>query len=402
MLKKFLMVFTVFLLAINAVLPVQVSASSDISNEGRICRELGMLKGDKGIVDSAYLQTKPNRIQAAIMFLRLKGLEDEALSYSGARNFKDAGTVVWDKGRNVLCYLKEHPELGWIGDGVNFLPFNLIDAKAYYKVLLESLGYKQKIDGIGDFSWEDVLEFAGSKDLKKAVKDKSFTVDSLAVATVEALNTPMKNSRIKLVQYLVGKGTIDKYDAETLGLYREAIDTGVKSVGAISNSKVEVVFEDSADESQVLQEDMYEFEKLDIRDISLKNENAVIIDTEAMKEGTTYTVTISDKNYSFKGLKKDNDAPKLVAAECKDTDLLELSFDRVLDNHTAQDNDTYAIDGVDIKSASLDSTNTKVRLITKGIMANRSYEIKIHRPSLFLSFAFTDTTLSPPLPEVIL
>lgn len=378
MLKKFMMVFTAFLLVINAVLPAQVFGSSDISGEGRICRDLGILKGDTGVVDSAYLQKKPNRIQAAIMFLRLKGLEDEALSYSGTRNFKDAGIIAWDEGRNVLSYLKTHPELGWIGDGVNFLPLNPIDAKAYYKVLLESLGYKQKIDGAGDFSWEEVLEYAESKGLKKVAKEKDFTINSLAVATVEALNTPMKNSRIKLVQYLVSKGTINKYDAETLGLYKEAIDTEVKSLRAISNSKVEIVFEDNVDESQVLQEDMYEFGKLAIRDISTKNENAVIIDTEAMSEGTNYTVEINDKSYSFKGLKKDSYAPKLITAECKDTDLVELSFDRILDNHTAQDNDTYTIDGISVRSASLDSTNTKVRLVTSGIQANRSYQIKIH------------------------
>lgn len=377
MLKKFLTVLTAFLLALNAVLPLPVSASSEISEEARICRDLEILKGDTGVVDSTYLQKQPNRMQAAIMFLRLKGLEEEALSYKGQRNFKDAGVIVWDKGRNVLSYLKEHPELGWIGDGTNFMPLSPIDSKAYYKVLLETLGYRQKIDGEGDFAWEEVLKFAESKGLKKVAGDRNFTVNSLAVATVEALRTPVKNSRIKLVQYLVNNGTINKYDAETLGLYREAIDSEVKSVRAISNSKAEVVFEDTVDESIVLQQDMYDFGKLDIKDISLKNDCAVILDTGAMSENTTYTVTINDKNYSFKGLKRDNTAPRLISVECKDTDLLELVFDRVLDNHTAQDDDTYAIDGADVKSASLDATNTKVRLVTGGIESNKSYEIKI-------------------------
>ena len=359
MLKKFLMVFTVALMIMNAVLPLQVFAGNGISDEGRICRDLGILKGDTGVVDSEYLQKRPNRIQAAIMFLRLKGLEEEALSYSGTRNFKDADVIVWKEGRNLLSYLKAHPELGWIGDGTNFLPLDLIDSKQYYKVLLETLGYKQKVDGVGDYSWEEVYEFAESKGLKKVADVRSFTVNSLAIATVEALNTPMKNSRIKLVQHLVDNGTISRYDAEDLGLLRRVTDVEVKSVRAISNSKVEVVFEDSVDSSQVLYEDMYDFGKLDIEDINIKNDNAVIIDTEPMNEGTTYTVEIDGRSYSFRGLKKDNQAPKLIAAECKDTDLVELSFDRILDNVTAQDEDTYSIDGVRIKSARLDATNTK-------------------------------------------
>ncbi|HYF75422.1 MAG TPA: hypothetical protein VD757_02440 [Candidatus Nitrosocosmicus sp.] len=76
-------------------------------------------------------------------------------------------------------------------------------------------------------------------------------------------------------------------------------------------------------------------------------------------------------------MKKDTSAPKLITAECKDTDLLELTFDRVLDNVTAEDTSIYSIDGIDIRSAELDSTNTKVRLSTSGIQSGHSYELKI-------------------------
>jgi len=41
------------------------------------------------------------------MFLRLKGLEQDALDYYGGKNFKDAGVIAWEEGRNVLSYLKE-------------------------------------------------------------------------------------------------------------------------------------------------------------------------------------------------------------------------------------------------------------------------------------------------------
>jgi len=87
-----------------------------------------------------------------------------------------------------------------------------------------------------------------------------------------------------------------------------------------------------------------------------------------MSESTTYALVFNDKSYSFKGLKKDAYAPKLIIAECKDTDLVELSFDRVLDNKAAQDTDTYSIAGVAVKSAELDSTNTKVRIVTRRVV----------------------------------
>ncbi|MHB1391677.1 MAG: hypothetical protein ACYCYE_01100 [Clostridia bacterium] len=183
MIRKLVTALTILILVIGTALPAQVYSDDDIGYEGRICRDLGILKGNTGVVDSAYLETQPSRLQAAVMFLRLKGLEQDALSYTGGNNFKDAGAVAWKEGRNVLCYLKDHPEYGWIGDGINFMPFNLIDSKAYYKVLLESLGYKQKIDGDGDFAWSSVLDFAAEKGLKKVAMPPSLLQQSARIQT---------------------------------------------------------------------------------------------------------------------------------------------------------------------------------------------------------------------------
>ena len=377
MLGKIAAILIVIALVFAAVLPIRLFAGSDICYEGRICRDLGILKGDTGIVDSDYLETRPSRLQAAIMFLRLKGLEREALSYKGSRNFKDANSVAWEEGRNLLSYLKEHPELGWIGDGTNFLPYSLIDSKAYYKVLLEALGYRQKIDGEGDFEWSSVIEFAAEKGLKKVAEERYFTVKCLAIATVEALETKMKGERRKLIEYLVDIGDVDRTDAISAGLYSMSLEAEVKAVRAVSNSKVEVVFEEDFNGSDALDEDLYDIGNLDIKGVALKNSCTVIIDTSAMKENNAYTLVFNDRSYRFTGLKKDNNAPKLIKAECKDTDFVELCFAGVLDNETAQYTGTYSISGAEVLSAWLDATNTKVRLVTEGIQTGRSYELKI-------------------------
>ncbi|HYE81146.1 MAG TPA: hypothetical protein VEG39_03150 [Clostridia bacterium] len=377
MFRRFVITLTILTLVFSTAMPVQLFAGGNISYEGRVCRDLGILKGETGVVDGDYLETRPSRLQSAIMFLRLKGLEQDALAYTGRNNFKDAGVIAWKEGRNVLSYLKNHPELGWIGDGTNFLPYNPIDSKAYYKVLLESLGYKQKIDGEGDFAWSSVLDFAADKGLDKVAGVKSFTVNSLAIATVEALETKMKNSGKKLIEYLVDKGEVDEDDAVAAGLFSEGLEAEVKEVKAISNSKVEVVFGEAVDSSDAADEDLYDIRSLDVKDVSAKNESSVILHTSAMNEGSSYTLIFNDRSYSFKGLKKDSQAPRLIAVECKDTGLIELSFDRVLDNETAQDTDTYSIAGAEVRTAELDGTNTKVRLSTVGIQTGRSYELKI-------------------------
>lgn len=376
--RKVVVFITILALVLGTVMPIPVSAAEDLGYEGRICRDLGILKGDTGVVDADYLRTKPSRLQAAIMFLRLKGKEQAALSYEGNGNFRDAGEIAWKEGRNVLSYLKDHPELGWIGDGVNFMPYKPIDSRAYYKVLLESLGYKQKNGGIGDFTWEEVLRFAEDKGLEKVADVGSFTVGSLAIATVEALQIKIKDSDMKLVEYLVYIGEVDANAAASLGLYSKEIDADVKEVKAVSNSKVELVFEESVADTDAADEDLYNINKLDIKSVDIKNESAVIINTSAMNENTTYTLEFNNRSYSFRGVKKDTNAPRLLEVLCKDSELVELSFDRVLDNRTAQDSSTYEIEGADIKSAMLDITNTKVRLKTDGIQSGRSYELKIH------------------------
>ncbi|MEA4849128.1 MAG: Ig-like domain-containing protein [Clostridiaceae bacterium] len=381
MLKKVIVCILILVTVLSPVISIQAYANENLSYEGEICRDLGMLKGETGIVDAAYLRTKPSRLQSAIMFLRLRGLENRALSYEGDRNFSDARTMVWPQGRNILCYLKEHPELGWIGDGTNFRPFELIDAQAYYKVMLEALGYKQVVDGGGDFKWSEVLAFAAEKGLKKAAQDEVFTVNSLAIATVEALKTNTKDNGKKLIYNMVESGLISKRKATELQLYSDEINIGVKNVKPLSNSKIEVEFSGTPDAYTVENTDNYKLSykgnTVDIKAANMKNETSVVLDTAAMKEDMEYQLYIDGKAYTFKAVRKDTTTPKLISATCKDTDLVELVFDRVLDNISAQDTDNYSIKDIGIRSATLDSTNTRVKLVTNGIQANRSYDLKI-------------------------
>ena len=111
----------------------------------------------------------------------------------------DAEDLEWVVGRNYLAYAKDNPELGWIGstDG-RFFPNNPIDAKAFYKVMLETLGYKQDLD----FTYGDTLKFAESIDLISSAstmeKKTSFTVNDVAKAIYNTLNTKPKGEKRSL------------------------------------------------------------------------------------------------------------------------------------------------------------------------------------------------------------
>lgn len=233
-LKKLLAVIvTVALLATFAV-PVLADDMSDSD----ICTTLGMLQGSGDGVTAEYLASTPTRIQAAIMFLRLKGLEDEALAYEGEANFEDAG-LVWAEGQNILAYLLANPDLGWQGNpaGVLFDPLGEIDAVSYYKVLLTALGYVYNVD----FAWGNVLPFAASVGLLAVADADPFTVADLTTATVEALQANVAGTNQTLIEKLVEDGNVDGTVAETTGIYAAPVVDPFAVTGAAGTNLVEIV-----------------------------------------------------------------------------------------------------------------------------------------------------------------
>jgi hypothetical protein len=205
-----------------------------------------MLKGDGNGVTAEYLATQPTRLQAAVMFLRLKGLEEDAMAWDGTENFADADQVAWEGGRTIMAYLFAHKELGWVGDAGNFNPAGLMTAQAYYKVMLETLGYKQNTaDVIGDFTWAGVVNFAADLGLKEVAGVETFTVNDLATATVEALVTPVKDSEASLAEVLVEMGVVEEAVAIEAGVVLDPVEVAVLAAEmAIGELPTEITLED--------------------------------------------------------------------------------------------------------------------------------------------------------------
>ena len=193
-----------------ASMPELIAQADTIGREAKACSELGILLGaDKGGVTAQYLSNIPTRLQAYIIALRLKGLYDEAGKFESIKNFSDASAAGWAK--NYLAYAKNYPELGWTGysDG-RFGVNDKINAQAFYKVLLETLGYKQNVD----FAYARTLEFADKigliENAQKIASIKSFTINDIAKGIYAALNTNIA-------------GTTKLVDSGCKGLHRKRL-----------------------------------------------------------------------------------------------------------------------------------------------------------------------------------
>ncbi len=353
-------------------------AEGTIGGDAQICADLGMLKGSTGTVDAAYVATAPTRIQAAVMFLRLKGLEAEAMAFTGAANFADAGKAAW--ATPIMAYLKANPQLGWMGDGTNFDPMGLTTAQAYYKVMLEALGYKQTTpEVVGDFAYADVMTFAASKGLTKVAAVTNYTVNDLAIATVEALKANMKDGGKTLVATLVDAGKVDKAKAVAAGLIVEAPAVvalpEVDEVAAVGSAVVEVTFEDDVDAATAANVANYAIEGLAINAATVADTDRVRLDTAVMSAGKLYTLTVAGKAYKVTGIAKVSGAPEIADVVGEDIEEVEITFTKSIDLATGSNVANYSIAGVEVAKAVVDGDT--VTLTTVGLKNKTKYTVKV-------------------------
>lgn len=190
--------------------------------------DLGLLVGsdDRGVTDE-YAKSKPTRIQAFIIYLRLikeaQKLE-EYLWHDGDRNFDDhhGHSPYVKKG---MAFAKAHPEYNWIGSNGRFNPMAHLTARQYAKVLLAALGYQ---DG-ADFTWDTVESVAEGLGLN--VPKGAFTFETLASMTVRALSMYVKGTTQKLIDRL---GFDPATDTTSL--------TVTSAPAAVAVDKLQVVF----------------------------------------------------------------------------------------------------------------------------------------------------------------
>ncbi|GMQ60852.1 hypothetical protein [Vallitalea maricola] len=304
-------------------------AAEDTKTDAEICEALGMLKGEGDGVTDEYLAKSTTRFQAALMVLRLQNLEEEALAFEGTETFADAEDVQWVAGRSVLAYLKANPELGWLGDGENFDPNGAITAQAYYKVMLEAIGYKQGTD----FEWADVLEFAAEKGLKAAADVENFTNNEIAVVTVETLKAETKEGK-KLVDVLVEAGAIDEAKAVEVGLVEAApSEVAIKGAVALNSKVVEVTLKEAAEEvnaSQFVIADKdgaaVEIASAELAPWDANNKKVLVTLATDTKSGELYSVTSGEVSVNFGGRGEDASNPTLAKSTGADYNEFTLEF----------------------------------------------------------------------------
>jgi methionine-rich copper-binding protein CopC len=285
-LKKLLAVIVAVCVLATMTVPAFAAAS-----DAEICEALGILQGDGAGVTDTYLAKGTERYQAAIIYLRLIGKEEEAKAFTGEDNFDDADQI-YKGGQRILAYLKANPDLGWTGVGGNkFEPTNPASAQMIYKVLLEALGYKQDVD----FKWAETLDLAESVGLSAIADIAELTNADVATALVEGLKAKVKDSDATLAEKLVADGIIDEAVAAEYGLVEVAPATfEVVSASADNLKEVVVVFNRAVDGDTVNADNI----KVDGKagSVSLNDDKVtavITIDGDGLENQADYKAVIS-------------------------------------------------------------------------------------------------------------
>lgn len=305
-----------------------ISFARDEKTDAEMAEALDILKGDGNGITEAYLAKTSTRFQAAVMVLRLKGLEETAKAYEGTENFEDATEISWKPGQAMLAYLKAHPELGWVGSHNQFKPNDPISAKAYYKVMLELMGYEQD----EDFEWVDVLDYAEDKGLVEVADEEELDNNQLAIATIEALQTVTKGN-VVYINTLIEDEVVDADVAETLGLYEPPsppIVAEMEDVFAIDVKTIKVDFDQleeiRAEDFSITDENNNSFQVNDVE--LLDGELVAVLTVDELQMGEIYTIIYNDVELEFVPIMNEDKAePKIESVQAITGELLRVVFD---------------------------------------------------------------------------
>lgn len=244
-LKKVLSVLLVVAMLAATMVPAFAAETATISADAKICADIGMLIGEGSDgVTADYTKTAPTRIQAAIMLLRLKGLAADAAKFDSKDNFADVKGDEWFA--PYTAYLKANASVGFVGveDG-KFAAEELITAQQYYKVVLTALGYVAD----KDYAYADTIKFAAEKGLKLVADVTDYTVNDLAIATVEALKTTVKDGTKTLATVLVEAKAIDEAKAIAAGIYNPVV-AATMTATVVGAKKFNVAFNTAVDSAK--------------------------------------------------------------------------------------------------------------------------------------------------------
>ena len=199
--RRFTLFLFIFLLLMSTLSISYGARAPQYLEEAEKLNVLSIFKGtDKGF----QLDRPPTRIEAGVIFVRLVGGEEEALTNKYPHPFTDVPK--W--GQDYVGFLYKHKLTKGISES-KFGSRKIVKSCEYMTMALRSIGYHD--DGV-DFIWRKSLDKALELDLIdqtffQDLSDTQFLRDHVVKISYDLLKQPVKGSTATLAEKLVSYGT---------------------------------------------------------------------------------------------------------------------------------------------------------------------------------------------------
>ena len=199
--RRFTLFLFIFLLLMSTLSISYGARAPQYLVEAEKLNVLSIFKGtDKGF----QLDRPPTRIEAGVIFVRLVGGEEEALTNKYPHPFTDVPK--W--GQDYVGFLYKHKLTKGISES-KFGSRKIVKSCEYMTMALRSIGYHD--DGV-DFIWRKSLDKALELDLIdqtffQDLSDTQFLRDHVVKISYDLLKQPVKGSTATLAEKLVSYGT---------------------------------------------------------------------------------------------------------------------------------------------------------------------------------------------------
>ncbi len=193
---------------VDGIFELHRSYATDFGSLAEALQTMGLLRGNGS---SLALEKTTTRIEGLVMFLRLLGLEDEALACTKSQPFTDIAADYWAK--SYIAYAYAEGLTTGTGNG-KFSPDAPITAQQYLTFLLRALHHKEG----SDFTYDSAYESAKSLGLFSALEiselsQGALTRGRMVYLSYYALFCTEQTENLLLLEALVKSGAVTEEDA---------------------------------------------------------------------------------------------------------------------------------------------------------------------------------------------
>lgn len=207
-------------LSVEGYYAVASGSGTDYNALADALYEMGLFQGSGTAYGSGYdLEVPSTRIMGLVMFLRLIGEEQAALSSTAVNPFTD--TAAWSD--RYLAYAYEKGYVNGVGESASgqlyYAPDRQISANEYMTLILRALGYTDS-GTAPDFTWDTAVDKSVAWGVltsgeQAMLAGSSFLRAQVVYLSYFSLNAPMKNGGV-LLDRTVTSGVLTRSRAQQI------------------------------------------------------------------------------------------------------------------------------------------------------------------------------------------